>query len=340
MKGKSLVVGVLCIAVLSVSGSAFAPYWHLTMNLGALEGAGFSEGQAWMLAYFDVEVDIATEIPMVLCQFPVRWPTSNYVCPNVGRIYGEGYDPCAPGGWFDDWCEYCLPFHCPGVRPAHGLAEVIQEWRLESMQGAMHYMAGERSYDWLQRVGHMLHAMQDFYAHSNWIEVFHWNLGFPFGSIPSYTSFMRSQRGERLNLILLDHANGNESEAMRLYDILNETLVVENHDLWNKDSNDWNDNCYGEGSGEHHRDDDGHTVVDFHAEAVRVASADTYQLGVRIRNNIVNHPEFGQAVWAMLFGCVEEMAAYDRVSYEDFLDTYQDAIGRVETYAGIIGIWE
>lgn len=340
MNRKAFCVCVLCVAVLSSSGSAFAPYWHLTMNLGALEGAGFSEGQAWMLAYFDVEVDIATEIPMALCQFPVRWPTSDYVCPNVGRLYGEGHDPCAPGGWFDDWCEYCLPFHCPGVRPAHGLDEVIQEWRLASMHDPMHYVLGERPYDWLKRVGHMLHAMQDFYAHSNWIEVFHWSLGFSFGSIPSYTSFMRSQRGVRLNLILLDHANGNESEAMRLYDVLDQSLLVEKHALWNKDSNDWNDSCYGDGSGDHHWDADGHTVVDFHAEAVRVASADTYQLGLQIRDNILNNPAQGSEAWGRLFRCVEEMAAYDGISYEDMLDTYQDAIGRVETYAGIIGIWE
>ncbi|MDD5645744.1 MAG: hypothetical protein PHW86_01070 [Candidatus Bipolaricaulis sp.] len=340
MMRRMAVWGVLFVLLFPLSGLAFAPYWHLSMTLGALEGAGFSEGQAWMLAYFDIEVDIATEVPMEICQFPLRWPTSDYVCPYVARIYGEGYDACAPGAWFNDWCEHCLPFHCPGVRSAHGLDEVIQEWRLDSMHSAMHYLPGERCYDWLRRAGHMLHAMQDFYAHSNWIEVFHWDLGFEFGAIPSYTSFMTSQRGEKLNLILLQHAGGNAAEARRLYDILDGRLAVEKHSLWNKDSDDLDDGCYDDGSREHHQDAHGHTVVDFHAEAFRVASADTYQLGLQMRNNIVNAPELGPEVWGRLFRCVEEMAAYDGVSYADMLETYQDAIGRLETYAGVMGKWK
>lgn len=339
---RRLAIGVWLVFVLflSLGGQAFAPYWHLDLTLGALEGAGFSEGQAWLLAYFNIEVDIATEVPDVLCQFPIRWPTEDYVCPYVARIYGPGYNPCASGAWFDDWAEHCLPFHCPGVRPAKGLAEVIQEWRLASMHDAMHMKPGERCYDWLKRVGHMLHAMQDFYSHSNWIEVFHWDLGFEFSAIPSWTSFMKAQRGDRLNLILLSHAKGGVSEAMRLYDVLDRNLRVENHARYNKDSADSNDWCYADGSAEYHQDSHGHTVLDFHRAAVAVAGAETYQIGLQIRNNILNNPQLGSQVWGQLFRCVEEMAAYDGISYEDELDIYRSAIGRLKTYAGIMGRWD
>jgi len=339
MKRRTIVLVLGAVACLSVGAAAFAPSQHLALTLGALEGAGFSEGQAWMLAFFNVEIDIATEVPELICQFPIRWPTKSYVCPYVGRIYPGDYDPCAPGAFFNDWAEHCLPFHCPGVRSAQGIDEVIQEWRLPSMEDAMHVKEGETSYEWLQRVGHMLHAMQDFYSHSNWIEVFHLDLGFDFNEIPSWTSFMKSQRGGKTNLILLAHAKGNAKEAERLYDLLDQNLKVENHSLYNKDSDDEDSGCYDDGSREYHRDVHEHAVVDFHNAAVAVAGADTYQIGLQIRANIANYPVNGTAIWNALFRCVEEMAAYDGRSYEDELDIYQSGIGRLKTYAGIWKKW-
>jgi hypothetical protein len=333
-----VILVLVTVAVASLAAAAFAPSHHLSLTLGALEGAGFSEGQAWMLAYFNIEVDLATEVPDTLCQFPLRWPTLNYVCPYGGRI-SSGNDPCAPGdGFFDDWCEQCLPFHCPGVNPAYGIDKVIKEWSLESMGGAMHVVPGERTYDWLQRVGHMLHAMQDFYSHSYWVEAFHFNLGFEFDEIPTWTTFMKSQRGGKMNLILLEHASGDATEAARLYDLLDQNMKVENHDVYNKDSID--SNSYTGANQDVHEDAHGHTVVDFHKAAYALAGADTYQVGVQIRANIVNNPQLGAARWDALFRCVEEMAAYDGKTYQDELDTYQTAIWRLKTYTDVLAIWE
>jgi hypothetical protein len=337
--GRKTVVFVLAVvAGVSLTATGFAPSHHLSLTLGALEGAGFSEGQAWMLAYFDIEVDLATEIPDTLCQFPLRWPTLDYVCPYAGRI-SSGNDPCGTaGGFFDDWCEHCIPFHCPGVNSAYGISEVIQQWSLVSMDGAMHPVSGERTYDWLQRVGHMLHAMQDFYSHSTWIEAFHLNLGFEFNEIPSWTTFMKSQRGGKMNLVLLEHAGGDTAEATRLYDLLDQNLKVENHGLYNKDSID--SNSYTSEDQDLHEDAHGHTIVDFHKAAYAVAGADTYQVGLQIRANIVNNPQLGAAKWDTFFHCVEEMAAYDGKTYQDELDTYQTAVWRLKTYADVLAIWE
>ena len=327
----------------SLSAVAFAPAHHLSLTLGALEGSGFSYGQVWMVAYFNIEIDLATEVPEWVCNWILRWPTEDYVCPNVGRLYGPGFDPCA-GAWpydayFDSWAEHCVPFHCPGVRPAEGLDEIIAEWRLLPMHDAMHYTPGERCYDWLRRAGHMLHVLQDFYAHSNWVEVFHLDLGFAFDRIPSWTSFQLSQRGEKLNLILLSHANGDAVEAKRLYDLLDKKVHVKTHATFNKDSDDADASCYDDGSRDYHNDSHGHTILDFHRAAVAVAGADTYQVGLMMRNNIVNNPQLGPAVWSNLFRCVEEMAAYDGMSYDDELSIYRDGIARLCTYGGILSLW-
>lgn len=318
MLRRVLSLCVSSVVLFAVLGSAFYGRWHLSMTLGALEGAGFSEGQCWLLAYHNLEVDLTNDdVPDHVIHNLIRWP-------GYGRV---------TDGAFINFCENILPFHCPGNRPAEGLAEVIGEWSLASMHSAMHYTPGEGCEEWIARVGWMLHAMQDFYAHSNWIEVFHWHLGFPFGSIPSFTSFMKLQRGENLNLILLDHARGNVNEARRLYQVLDAHLVVKNHALWNKDSSDLGDGCYDDGSRDHHRDAAGHTVVDFHAEAVRVASAETYQLGLQIRANIVSNPDLGPAVWAQLFGCVPWMEG-------SFEPSFKSAIDRLATYSRVWGVWE
>lgn len=337
-----LLAAVLLLSIAGPAG-AFAPAFHLSLTLGALEGAGFSYGQAWMIAYFDIEVDLATEVPELACNWILRWPTEDYVCPNTGRIYSSDVDPCATNwpytAFFDEWAEHCLPFHCPGVRPAEGLDEIIAEWRLLSMHDAFHMDPGERPYDWLRRVGHMLHAMQDFYAHSNWIEVFHLDLGFAFDQIPSWTSFQISQRGEKLNLLLLAHTGGDVSEAKRLYDILDAKIHVKNHATFNKDSDREEAACYDDGSREYHNDIHGHTILDFHRAAMAVAGAETYQLGLQLRKNVENSPALGPAVWSRLFHCVEEMAAYDGLSYDDELSIYKDGIARLCTYGGILKLW-
>ncbi len=317
----------------------FAPKHHMNDTVGPLEGAGFFYGTVWLLAYFDIEVDIASEVPNVVCRFPLRWPTQGYVCP-VGCFYPGEYDPWAPDACFDDWVNHSLPFHSPGTRPAKGLAQVTNEWNLPSVNEAMHVKPGERCYDTVQRFGHMLHAIQDFYSHANWVEVFHIDLGFEFEDIPTWTSFQIAQRGGKLNLILLQHAKGDEKEAKRLYDRLEKKLEVTNHDLHNKDSNDYNDWAYNDENHNYHSDNHGHNVIDFHERAKDLAGIETYQRGLQLRLNILNNPKLGEPVWKHLNTCVEEMAAYDGVSFEDELETYKDAIWRLHTYGGIMGRWE
>jgi hypothetical protein len=335
MKTRMIVLVLGAIACVSVAAVAFHPAQHRNITLKTLEAAGFSYGQCLMLAYFNLEIDLATEVYTSVCNWIIDWPTEDYVCPTVGRVTTGTEDWCTmgpfkAGAFFDEWAEHCLPFHCPGPNPAKGIDGVIRQWCRDSIEGAMHPKAGERSYDWLKRVGWMLHAVQDFYAHSNWIEVFHVYLKFEFNQIPSWTSFMRAQRGAKTNLILLAHAKNNVTEARRLYDDLDKYLVVENHDLWNKDSEHENttspNDPYDNGSRDYHRNVLGHSVTEFHYWAVQVAGADTYLIGQQIRANIANNPMNGAARWNALFRCVDEMAAYDGISYEDELETYEDAI--------------
>jgi len=137
---------------------------------------------------------------------------------------------------------------------------------------------------------------------------------------------MKSQRGAWLNLILLDHANNDVAEARRLYDVLDQNLVSENHDQWNKDSDDEDSSCYEKGSKAYHQNALGHSVEEFHRAAVAVAGAETYQIGLEIRVNIESNPDNGAARWSALFRAVEEMAAHDGLSYEDELDIYQHGI--------------
>lgn len=342
---RAALAASLVMLFVPFTSQGFAPKHHMNDTVGPLEGAGFFYGTVWLLAYFDIEVDIASEVfggsafGNFLCRDILRWPTRKYVCPQAWITPGD-YDPRSPDAFFWDWVNYSLPFHSPGSRPARGLAEVIKEWNLSSVNEAMHVKPGERCYDTLQRFGHVLHAIQDFYSHANWVEVFHIDLGFDFKDIPTWTSFQIVQRGGKLNLILLQHANGDEKEALRLYDILSAKLEVTNHDLHNKDSNDSNDWCYNDENLNYHSDSHGHNILDFHERAKDLAGIETYQRGLQLRLNILNNPNFGEPVWKHLNACVEEMAAYDGKSFEDELEIYKDAIWRLHTYGGIMGRWE
>jgi hypothetical protein len=324
-----------------VPSSGFKPKFHLDETLGALEGAGFSYGQVWLLSFFDLEIDIATELPRDLCCWPVRWPFQNSqddCCSGV--VGGEIANPCSGIIFLDLWAKYCLPFHCPGDRKdKEGLEQVTQEWRLESMTAPLHGRSGGRCFDWMEKYGHMLHAVQDFYAHSNWVETFHVDLGFDFDEIPTWTTFQKAQRGGKRNLILLQHAGGDKAKAEKLYDLLDQGLKVENHDKYNKDS-DWSlSPAYNSGSRGFHKDSDGHDVVDFHKAADFLAGTETYQLGLQTRLNIVNNPKLGSAEWNNLFQCLSEMAAFDGKSEEKELSTYKKAIGRLRTYSTITFLW-
>jgi hypothetical protein len=336
---RRILLGVILAGLLAVPADSlgFYPSFHIGDTVEPLEGDQFSYGQTWMLAYFDIEVDLATEVPMFVCRSIIKWPTKNSVCSNCFPDT-KAKDWCA-GACMEDWANHCLPFHSPGNRPAKGLQKVTQEWNLESMTSPLHSGPGERCYDWLVRYGHMLHAVQDFYAHSKWVEVFHLDLGFDFDEIPTWTSFQKAQRGGRRNLILLKHAGGDAEQAGVLYDRLDERMKIENHSLWNKDSDHLADSTYDDANKAAHRDSHGHNVADFHEAAFQLAGTETYQLGLQTRLNIENNPRQGAAAWSRLFDCVSEMAAGDGISYEDELLNFKHGIWRFHTYASLWFKW-
>jgi hypothetical protein len=344
----SVVLAALVTMVLvPARAHAFAPKHHEEMILQQLDYAGFSEGEVWLLAYFSLEVDVATESPDVFCWWPIRWPTRQYVCEPA---HDQGnYDPCTGGGAFADWAGWCVPFHncrlCYPIKdskgvavgwnggPVKGLEAFTKMWSLPSVEDALHMAPGDRCYDVLREFGHALHGIQDFYAHSNWVEVFHTQLGFDFQDIPTWTSFQEAQRGETLNLILKQHF-GDETTAKEKYATL-DTSLQEGGDDWhatyNKDSDDTD--VYSAADVAAHQDSDGHTILDFHEAAKKLAATETYQLGLQFKANIVNNPKLGDAAWKNLFYCVSEMATYDGKSYEDELAVYKKGIGRLKFYS-------
>jgi hypothetical protein len=336
------VVLTMSVAILlfDAPSQAFAPKHHLDVTLGALEGAGFSYGQAWLLAYFDIEVDMSLEVPVVFCRWPIRWPTRKYVC--LSGLGPGSYNPCAAGNLLNDWAGWCLPFHnCRlsyplskepwGADPAKGLEAFTKMRSLASVHTPLHVSAGQRCYDTMVRFGYMLHGIQDFYAHTNWVEVFHKDLGFEFKDIPTWTSFQKSQRAGKLNLILLNQAGGDSTKAAALYDTLDSTLELGNHAMRHKDTDDMD--LYEDENLAYHQDAHGHTVLDFQKEAKFLAGTETYQLGLQYKLNIVNNPKLGNSVWKAQFDCVSEMAAFDGKSYEDELSDYKKGVGRLRTYA-------
>jgi hypothetical protein len=341
-----ILTAAVTLLLLPFPAHAFAPKHHFDAIMEPLDGAGFSEGMVWLSAFFSIEVDMY-DIPDGFCWFPIRWPTWSYACAHSHDPH-LNTDPCVAGGRFSDWVEWCLPFHnCRtsypigswNGNPVEGLDAFTQMRRLWSVQAAMHMAPGERCYDVMRRFGYMLHAVADFYAHSNWVEVFHMNLGFEFEDIPTWTSFQKAQRGEELNLILLQHAGLDVTKAITMYHQLDDNLQqgISNadfvwHDRYGKDSSDIGH--YSSDNREFHEDDDdGDDVLDYFEEAKFLAGTETYQLGLELRSNVLNNPELGEAAWKNLFYCVDEIAAFDGQSYESELAEYRKGIGRLKTYS-------
>ena len=340
-----VLAALVALVLVPARAQAFAPKDHLDAILGRLGAAGFSEGEVWLLAYFSIEVDMAAESPDWSCSFPIRWPTGGYVC-KAGLGKGD-YDPCAGEGNFEDFANWCVPFHnCRTsysakdstgaiegwqARAVRGPAAFARMWSVPSVEDGLHLKPGERCYDSLKKFGYMLHGIQDFYAHTNWVEVFHQDLGFDLDKVPTWTSFQKAQRG-KLNLILLEHT-GNEADAIALYDDLDSLRLGGTgwHDMYKKDSDDID--VYTPENIAYHREDDGHTILDYHKVARNLAATETYLMGLQFKANILNNPELGQAAWNRLFKCVSEMAAYDGVSYKQELGTYQGGIARLAFYS-------
>ncbi|HNS51636.1 MAG TPA: hypothetical protein PKO09_10705 [Anaerolineae bacterium] len=341
---QAALAALVAVVLLPARAQAFAPKHHLDTIMGPLEGAGFSESEAYLIAFFAIEVDM-NELPRPFCWTPIRWHTQTYACAPTHEDLAT--DPCVQGGRFADWVAWCLPFHNCRLPyalngfddgPAYGLTEFTKMRSLWSIEAAMHMAPGERCFDVLRRFGYMLHGIQDFYAHTNWVEVFHDELGFDFKEIPTWTSFMKAQRGAELNLILLQHAAGDEGEAKRQYATLDANLRIGGevdgsawHDTYGKD---WDvENNYDEKALDAHRDEHNHTVLDYFEEAKFLAGTETYQLGLELKSNIVNNPELGEAAWKRLFDCVYEMAAFEGVSFEDELNEYTSSIRRLRSYS-------
>jgi len=317
---KFVVVLVLTMLIIILAESrslAFCPKHHFRAVM-ALESEGYFYSTLVLLAFFDIEVDLASEVPEAFVHFPLRWPRAHFVT-------SWGYVITDPSECFEYWVNNMLPFHSPGSRTAKSLAEVEKEWMLPSLHEAVHPLPGESCYWTLERFGHALHGIQDFYSHANWVEVFHMNLGFDFWKIPTWTEFKKAQRGER-NLILLHHAGGDKALAKKYMDILSKELKVADHDLIHKDSVHYG--AYDDENEQYHTDAHGHDVMDFHRSAVELAIRDTIYWGHQLKLNIINNPKLGVEMWHRLNRC-ELQPGVD----SDIVDNYRSAIGRVKFYS-------
>ncbi len=360
MKRRALWIrGILVVAIALVtmqqfpaSARAFAPRHHMDTIMGPLEAVGFSESEAWLITFFALEVDLY-QLYWPFCWVPIRWHTQLYACPEEHDPHLQT-DPCLAGGRFSDWVEWCLPFHnCRtpypiggwDAKPAKGLATFAKMRSLWAMHAAMHVAPGERCFDVLRRFGYMLHGVGDFYAHCNWVEVFHQDLHVPMDEIPTWTSFQKAQRGAELNLFLLEQADYDVTTAISLYHTLDIKLQLGTddpsfnwHDRYNKDS--MHILNYSSDNQSLHADADGHNIADYFDRAKFLAGTETYQLGTELRSNVLNNPQLGQAYWNRLFNCLWEMAVSEGVSPELELAEYTKSIRRLRTYSNMFNKWE
>lgn len=326
--------------------------------------ARYSRSAVTLLAFFSIEVDLSDHCEWIK-RCAIRWPGHrNPWCCSDGASRPFVHNVCAES--FKYWAENVLPFHSPSGRPAYGLVErvpdpktgveeesVCELWwgangspeARKAMQhyvlhGAVHPPVGEHSWMTLQHFGHILHGIQDFYSHSNWVRAFYYNphIKFSFSEIPSWTSFWKSQRGSYdfkegrygRNLIVLEkaleQAKGDKVLAETYHNKFMEYLQKEAKVCCHKIFYDGiPPSCYGfkakvmsivkeflEGVDYSQED------VDLVTRSVQLAWEESMQWAHQLKLNILKNPKLGTQVWNSL----------NHLELTDDLSKYVSAISR------------
>jgi len=260
-----------------------------------------------------------------------------------------------------------LPFHSPGSRPAYGLVERLAEpgtgvkkesvtdlwWGAGGSAGArkamehyvlhdaVHPQVGEHPWLTVERFGHALHGIQDFYSHSNWVRVFYDNphINFSLIEIPSWTSFWKAQRGSYnfkegnygRNLIVwrkaLEQANGDKALAAVYHSKFMVYLQKEAKVCCHGDYSFYDGippSCYGFAVGVGYSQED----VDLVTRGVQLAWEESVHWAHQLKLNILRNPKLGTQAWNSL----------NQLESTDALSTYLSAISRFKRILSITKI--
>jgi hypothetical protein len=195
----------------------------------------------------------------------------------------------------------------------------------------------------IELFGHVLHGIQDFYSHSNWVRVFYNNphVDFAFNEIPTWTTFWKEQRGSYdfeqgsygRNLIVwrqaLKQANGDTTLAGTYHDrfmkYLQEQVWVCCHGGKYSFYDGIPPSCYGFAVGVAYSQED----VDLVTRGVQLAWEETMQWAHQLKLNVLGHPGLGTQVWDSM----------NQLELTDAVSTYTSAISRFKSILAITGFF-
>lgn len=316
--------------------------WHLgwPTTLGVITIPKYSNSAATLLAFFSIEVDLSDSCEEYR-RCAICWPGHDVPWWCLGRSAAGrpfGLDVCQ--GSLKYWADHVLPFHSPGTRAAYGLVERLPEpdtgvekesvtdlwWGAGGSQearkamehyvlhDAVHPRAGEHPWLTMERFGHALHGIQDFYSHSNWVRVFYENphIIFKLSEIPSWTAFWKAQRGSYdfqqgnygRNLIVwqkaLEQASGDKTQAGtyhgRFMAYLQKAAAVCCHGGKYSFYDGIPPSCYGFAVGVGYSSEDVALVT----RSVQLAWEESMYWAHQLKLNTLRSPKLGAQVWNSL----------------------------------------